>query len=121
MILIVDNDSTSRRLSALQFTRLGYRALAVESGLQALAALKATDFDLVLMDIRMPPPNGFETTRLIRQMSEPQCRIPIAAVTADLMRCTREVCLEAGMDDVIYKPVRSEMLITLLEQLGLPI
>ncbi|MBC7883339.1 MAG: response regulator [Anaerolineae bacterium] len=120
VILIVDDHSISRQVSVMQFARLGYCALAVESGLEALAALETTDFEMVLMDIRMPPPDGFETTRLIRQMSEPQCRIPIAAVTADLMRCTREICLEAGVDDVIYKPVSLDTLITLLERLGVP-
>jgi CheY-like chemotaxis protein len=106
----------------LQFARLGYPALAVASGLEALALFEDDhEFDMVLMDVRMPPPDGFETTRLIRQMSEPKCLIPVAGVTAGVLTFTRAQCLKAGMNDLIVKPVSLGILITLLKNLGLAV
>jgi CheY-like chemotaxis protein len=122
MLLIVDDDPSSRRVFVLQFARLGYPSLAVASGLEALTLIEDDhEFDMVLMDVRMPPPDGFETTRLIRQMSEPKCHIPVAGVIAGVLTFTRAQCLEAGMNDLIVKPVSLGILTTLLTNLGLAV
>ena len=60
------------------------------------------------MDVNMPEMDGYMTTRLIRQLPEPHCNIPIIALTADAMKGDKEKCLEAGMNDYISKPFKLE-------------
>jgi CheY-like chemotaxis protein/HPt (histidine-containing phosphotransfer) domain-containing protein len=92
---------------------LGYSSEVVSNGDEALQALQLTQFDLVLMDCHMPIRNGYDTTREIRRLekeSSSDTRIPIAALTADLMQNNRQRCLECGMDDYVSKPFTGEQL-----------
>ena len=80
-------------------------------GAEALAAWEAGDYDLILMDVQMPTMDGYEVTHATRQ-SERQLRgrTPIIGLTANAMKGDRELCLQAGMDGYVAKPVRSEAL-----------
>lgn len=80
----------------------------VENGLQAIEIFKESNFDLVVLDIRMPGMNGYEVTRFIRQ----ECRsiIPILALTADQSVSEKRRCLDAGMNGDLSKPVSREAL-----------
>ena len=84
--------------------KLGCKADVVSDGIEVLAALGRQHYDLVLMDVQMPEMDGLETTRKIR------VRWPkgpkIVAMTAAALQGDREMCLAAGMDDYISKPVR---------------
>lgn len=97
--------------------KLGLRANAVANGLEALAALQATPYDLILMDMQMPELDGLETTRRIRQPNSTVLnpRLPIIAMTANAMRGDRGRCLDAGMNDYIAKPVSIRTLAAALD------
>jgi CheY-like chemotaxis protein/HPt (histidine-containing phosphotransfer) domain-containing protein len=97
---------------------LGLRADAVANGAEAVQALGALPYDLVLMDLQMPEMDGFEAARLIRDPAS-QVRnhaIPIVALTARAMQRDRERCLAAGMNAYLSKPVSPQALLQVLEQ-----
>lgn len=86
----------------------------VENGVQALDKFKSGNFDLILMDVQMPIMNGFEATREIRKIEQSSGKggaIPIIAMTASLLKSDVDNCYEAGMDNYIPKPYKSEELI----------
>jgi len=117
-ILLVEDDRTSQRVALSILRVLGLRAEAVADGGEALKALAAQPYDLVLMDMRMPVMDGLEATRQIRAplsaVANPH--LPIIAMTANAMRGDREKCLEAGMSDYVSKPMSPQALAVVLER-----
>jgi len=94
--------------------KLGYKADIVNNGKEVLNALNKKLYDLILMDMQMPEMDGLEATRAIREMAIKQ---PIIiALTANTMKGDREECLNAGMDDYIGKPVKTDELANKLEK-----
>jgi CheY-like chemotaxis protein len=92
--------------------------VAVDDGSEAVAALSAGDFDVVLMDVQMPVMDGFEATARIRALDDERLsRIPIVALTAHALDGDRDRCLQAGMDAYVSKPFRSSELFATIEQL----
>jgi CheY-like chemotaxis protein len=89
---------------------MGYRADVAGNGLEVLESLRRQSYDVVLMDVQMPEMDGFATTQRIYQELSPVLRPRIIAMTANAMQGDREICLEAGMDDYISKPIRLEEL-----------
>ena len=89
--------------------KLGHEAVIANHGKEALAAIDAHDFDLVLMDIQMPEMDGFEAVRRLRQ-AEVDIHLPVIALTANAMRGDRDACIEAGMDAYLSKPIRLQRL-----------
>lgn len=102
-ILIVEDDNIVRRTVLAQLKRLGYVGTAIVNGHDALNRILSGEFELVLMDVQMPIFSGLEATRAIRdwETKTPNQRIPIIAMTANP---NRKQCLEAGMDDFLFKP-----------------
>jgi len=80
----------------------------VANGREALAAVQADDYDVVLMDVQMPEMDGITATRKIRALSSPASRVPIIAVTANAMKGDREGYLAAGMTDYVSKPINPQ-------------
>ncbi len=81
------------------------------NGLIALERLKEKEYDLILMDVRMPTMDGFEATKFIRTNFEPpKCNTPIIALTANAIKGDEDKCLQAGMNDYISKPFQPETL-----------
>ena len=116
-ILVVDDNDVNRALLLRQLERLGHEATAVASAIQALEAVSATPYAVVLMDCRMPGMDGMEATRRIRDAEAGTGhRVPIVAVTANAMEADREACFEAGMDDFLTKPVMMESLRAVLDR-----
>jgi signal transduction histidine kinase/CheY-like chemotaxis protein len=116
-ILLVEDNLVNQRVAVAILAKGGYKAEITENGLQALAALAAHPFDLVLMDCQMPEMDGFEATRRIRAGElKTGAHLPIIAMTANAMEGDRERCLSVGMDDYITKPVNVENLHTILAQ-----
>jgi two-component system sensor histidine kinase/response regulator len=103
-VLLVEDNASSKKLEKMMLERLGCRADAVTSGNEAIEAIKREHYDLVLMDIMMYGMDGFETAREIRKLSQKDLKI--IAITAYVFSGIREMCLEAGMDDCITKPIR---------------
>jgi CheY-like chemotaxis protein len=89
---------------------MGYRADVAGDGLEAIAAIEGSVYDLVLMDVQMPQLDGLEATRRIRRRWPGTTGPRIVAMTANAMEGDREMCLAAGMDDYVSKPIRPESL-----------
>ncbi|AXS38784.1 hybrid sensor histidine kinase/response regulator [Breoghania sp. L-A4] len=104
-VLVADDNQTNRKVLQKILERAGHRAVTVENGEQALDALNAEAFDIVLMDLNMPVMNGIEATKLYRFASLGQKRIPIVGVTADATPQANDRCIEAGMDATVTKPI----------------
>lgn len=115
-LLVVDDDETNLRVAERMLIRLGHRPTMVTSGKDAIAALAATAFDTVLMDLRMPEMDGIEATRRIRRQEQAgladgqTARVRIIAMTADLTDEIWRQCEAAGMDDGLSKPVQLSIL-----------
>jgi CheY-like chemotaxis protein/HPt (histidine-containing phosphotransfer) domain-containing protein len=120
-ILLAEDNTTNQRLALQILHKMGYRADVAADGLEVLQALERQSYDLILMDMQMPEMDGLEATRHIRSSDFPADKQPrIIALTANAMRGDRELCLAAGMDDYITKPIRIEELQAMLERWGRP-
>jgi CheY-like chemotaxis protein len=97
-------------------SRLGYRADLAANGLEAIAAVERQAYDIILMDVQMPELDGLEATRRIRALGAGMNRPWVIALTANAMSGDREICIEAGMDDYISKPMRAGDLAAALER-----
>jgi len=107
-ILLAEDNQVNQKVALSMLRVLGYRADVSTSGLEVLQALETQPYDVILMDIQMPEMDGLETTRKVRSMSGRQPFI--IAMTAYAMEGDRELCLEAGMDEYIRKPIKIEEL-----------
>jgi signal transduction histidine kinase/DNA-binding response OmpR family regulator/HPt (histidine-containing phosphotransfer) domain-containing protein len=115
-ILLAEDNATNQKLALRILDRIGYRADVAGNGIEVIEALERQPYDVVLMDIQMPEMDGLEATRRIRQdISEVQ-QPQIIAMTANAMQGDREMCLEAGMDDYVSKPIRIEALVDALSK-----
>jgi CheY-like chemotaxis protein len=115
-ILVVEDNAVNQQLALLLLEKLGYRADVAGNGVEALEALERQPYDLVLMDVEMPEMDGLEATRRIHKRWPREQRPHIVAVTANAMEGERELCLQAGMDDYITKPIRMEALTAAVEK-----
>ncbi len=82
-----------------------YRIDIANNGLEAVEAVRRSDYDLILMDVHMPELDGIQATIQIQAMPGAKSKLPIVAVTADAMAGDREKFLQAGMDDYVTKPI----------------
>jgi two-component system, sensor histidine kinase and response regulator len=115
-VLVVDDNSTNRKVALRMVEKLGFSANAVSSGHDAIEALKSTDYDLILMDLEMPDMDGFQTTAVIReQEAQTRRRVPIVAMTAHALKEYQTRCLEAGMEGYIAKPVQAKELAEMMD------
>lgn len=114
-ILLAEDNASSQKVAVSMLKRLGYRPDIAANGLEALQALERQQYDVVLMDVRMPEMDGLEATRIIRQRW-PNNGPKIIAITAYALEGDKELCLEAGMDDYIPKPMKMEDLKAALER-----
>ena len=109
-ILLAEDNPVNRKIALRLLDRMGYAADVAGNGLEAIAALEGARYDVVLMDIQMPELDGLEATRQIRQRWPDGSGPRIVAMTANAMEGDRELCIAAGMDDYISKPIRPEAL-----------
>ncbi|MGA2755758.1 MAG: ATP-binding protein [Solirubrobacteraceae bacterium] len=117
IVLVVEDSPVNRIVAGRVLERSGFRTLLVDDALQALEALDVRHFDAILMDCQMPGMDGYEATRELRRRESAGGRhTPVIAMTAHAMTGDRERCLDAGMDDYITKPVRSRVLVEVLQR-----
>ena len=115
-ILLVEDNPISQKIELKILREIGYSVDAVSSGFEAIEAVKTKSFDLVLMDIEMEDMDGMKATREIRNLDGEECNVPIIAVTAHSSMKDREMCLNAGMDDYIAKPINVNFLKMTIDQ-----
>ena len=116
-VLVADDVAANQLLTLKYLEKLGYTGQAVGNGKEALEALEKGQFDLILMDCQMPEMDGFEASRLIRQMKDETLKnIPIIALTANAMPGDERQCLDAGMNDYLSKPFKRERLGEIIEK-----
>lgn len=112
-ILLAEDNVVNQKVALHLLSRLGYRADVAGNGLEVLAALDRQIYDVILMDVQMPDMDGLEATRKIVQQSNPPY---IIAMTANAMEGDRQLCLEAGMNDYLSKPIRIDALKSVLSK-----
>ncbi len=105
-VLVVEDNPVNQKVALRFLERLGYRAATATNGLEAISALEQQPFDLIFMDLQMPEMDGFEASRKIRQVFSKTRQPKIVALTANALQGDRELCLAAGMDDYVTKPVK---------------
>jgi PAS domain S-box-containing protein len=118
-ILLAEDNAVNQKLALRLLERMGYPADVAANGLEAIAALEVTPYDVVLMDIQMPELDGLEASRQIRSRW-PDRRLRIVAMTANAMEGDRDACIAAGMDDYVSKPIRPDELAAALTAAGSP-
>jgi two-component system, cell cycle response regulator DivK len=114
-ILYVEDDSNNRTLVRRVLEAEGYQLVDAANASQAIEILKEHKIDLILMDINMPEMDGYALTAQIKSVSE-YAKIPIVAMTANVMRGDRERSLEAGCDGYIQKPIDIDLLTQQVER-----
>ncbi len=113
-ILIAEDNPVNQKLAERVLTKLGYTPAKALNGKEAVDAVQQKNYDIILMDVQMPIMDGLEATQNIRRM---KLRQPIIiAVTANAMQGDKEICLAAGMDDYISKPIKVEELVKVIEK-----
>jgi CheY-like chemotaxis protein/HPt (histidine-containing phosphotransfer) domain-containing protein len=110
-VLLAEDNRVNQTVATRLLEKMGYTVVVADNGHAALLLLATQPFDLVLMDIQMPEMDGLTATRRIRESerSTPY-HVPIVAMTAHAMKGDREICIEAGMDEYVSKPIHSEAL-----------
>lgn len=116
-ILIAEDNAINELFAMKMLTQLGYKPSVAKNGQEVLEIVSQQNFDLILMDVEMPVMNGLEATRMIRLCLQSQP--VIIAMTANAMQGDREICMQAGMDDYLSKPVEPEELLQVLEKWSL--
>ncbi len=119
-ILLAEDNVVNQKLAQRLLEQMGYRADVAANGLEAVAAIERQPYDVVLMDVQMPEMDGLEASREITRRFPREGRPRIVAMTANAMQGDRELCLAAGMDDYVSKPIRVEELIAALERTASP-
>jgi len=116
-ILMAEDSSLIRRVAGFQLEELQYAVDIVENGTQAVQAVATGDYELVLMDMRMPEMDGLAATRAIREAERTTGRhVVVIALTANVLEGDRGACIEAGMDDFLAKPLKLDALKTALQR-----
>ena len=116
-ILLAEDNAINRKLAVRLLEKHGHAVTVANDGAEAVAAVQAGRFDLVLMDVQMPNMDGLEAAAAIRRLERGTARhIPIIAMTAHAMKGDQERCLEAGMDGYISKPIQPDHMMEVIER-----
>jgi CheY-like chemotaxis protein len=115
-LLLAEDNAMNQKVALRLLERLGYSADVVSNGLEALAALEAQPYDVILMDVQMPELDGLDASRRICERWPPESRPHIVAMTANALPEDREACFAAGMNDYVAKPIRADALARALKR-----
>jgi len=119
-ILLAEDNPVNQKITQRVLKRLGYSVDIAANGLEVMQALERRPYNIILMDIQMPMMDGLEATRTIRRRLSPERQPKIIAVTAHALDYSREMCLDAGMDEYIAKPVQKDELAQVLGRYQTP-
>lgn len=115
-ILVAEDNLVNQRLAVALLERRGWQVTVANDGRSAVEFAQAQDYDLILMDVQMPELDGFEATKIIREMADKRkASIPIIATTAFAMKGDKDKCLKAGMNGYVPKPLEREELYRVVE------
>jgi hypothetical protein len=117
-ILLADDNPLNCRLAVLMLEKAGHAIDVVADGAAAIEAVRAGQYDLVLMDVQMPGVDGLEATRKIRRLPIAKAGVPVIAITANAMAGDDERCLAAGMNDYVTKPIDRARLLSTVARWG---
>jgi two-component system, sensor histidine kinase RpfC len=117
-VLVAEDNAIAAKVITTFLTKMGFAHTRVENGEQALAEALAGDYDIAMVDLRMPKVDGVEFTRRYRALALER-PLPIVALTANASEDVKRTCLEAGMDGFLAKPVSPDLLRRTVEQLAL--
>lgn len=115
-VMLVEDNPANQKLTLLQLDKLGYAAAAFSNGQEAIEEMQKNwdSYSLILMDCQMPVMDGYTATKVLRALEQQhranKHKIPIIAITANVMEREREACLNAGMDDHVGKPINRDRL-----------
>jgi signal transduction histidine kinase/CheY-like chemotaxis protein len=117
-ILLAEDNKLNVMVARVELENIipGLHLDVAANGQLALDMLQANDYDLILMDVQMPLMDGYEATRAIRAMPNGKSRLPILAMTANVMQAEVQQCLDAGMDGFVPKPFKQEELVEAMRQ-----
>jgi len=124
-ILLVEDNPVNQKMTSLMLSKAGYTVETAGNGKEALGLFKGKKegYGLILMDINMPVMDGIEATRQIRS-HEMQCRpgtrVPILALTANVLDEFKQKCLGAGMDDFLTKPIKRDLVFETIQNWSHP-
>jgi two-component system, sensor histidine kinase and response regulator len=117
-VLLVEDNAVNQKVAVRFLERMGCKVRVADNGAEGVRAWGEGRFDLVLMDLQMPVMDGLAATRRIRELEAGGRATPIVALTANAMTGQLERCLEAGMNDVLTKPLQVTRLKDILERYG---
>jgi GAF domain-containing protein/CheY-like chemotaxis protein len=115
-ILLAEDNVVNQKLALRLLQQMGYRADLASNGIEAVESVQRCGYDLVLMDVQMPELDGLDATRRIHELMPAHLRPRIVAMTANAMQGDRDMCIAAGMDDYLTKPIRVDRLVEALTQ-----
>jgi CheY-like chemotaxis protein len=115
-ILLAEDNVVNQKLALRLLQQMGYRADLASNGIEAVESVQRQAYDVVLMDVQMPEMDGLEASRQINARWQAKDRPRIIAMTANAMQGDRDMCLAAGMDDYLTKPIRVDLLVEALNQ-----
>ena len=113
-VLLAEDNVVNQKLAVRMLELRGFQVVVAGTGRQALSAWETQPFDIILLDMQMPEMDGPEVAIEIRRREGSE-HVPIIALTANVMKEDREMCLRAGMDDYLAKPIRAQQLYETLE------
>ncbi|CAD7839739.1 MAG: hypothetical protein [Olavius algarvensis Delta 4 endosymbiont] len=114
-LLLVEDNPVNQKVAFEILKGTGANIDIAANGLEAVAAVRSSTYDIVLMDVQMPQMDGIQATRIIREELE-QTALPVIALTAHTMAGDREQCLRAGMNDYVAKPIDRDELFRVIEK-----
>jgi CheY-like chemotaxis protein len=115
-VLVVDDNAMSQRFAVRMLECCGFEPDTASNGTEAVEAVEREVYDVVFMDLQMPVMDGLQATREIRRRLPPGRQPHIAGVTSGASGARREACVQAGMDDLVNKPLRAGDLVRAIEQ-----
>jgi CheY-like chemotaxis protein len=115
-LLLVEDNHVNQLVIMTMLKKAGYQVDVVHNGREAVKAVNAFSYDLVLMDLFMPTMDGFEAATRIRELASPKSKVPIVAMTASALPKHQERCLDVGMNDFLTKPVDRARLVMTIER-----